>query len=470
MEYEMIIGLETHVELRTKSKIFCSCPTLFGAAPNTQCCEICTGAPGSLPVLNKEAVRFAVMAGLALDCSINERCHMDRKNYFYPDLPKAYQISQAGEPVCTGGFITLDGGRKIGIERIHIEEDAGKLVHENGTTFIDYNRAGVPLIEIVSKPDMRTAQEAGEYAGKLCLIMRNIGISDCRLQEGSMRCDVNISLHKPGTPFGTRTEIKNINSFSNIVKAITAEAKRQKAILDEERPVKQATLRYDAAGDRVYVMRLKENMDDYRYFPEPDIPGFIIPKELVEELRQSLPELPGRRLERYLSLGLSKENAGQIYKYRKISEFFDETVKNGVSAKNAANLMIKGMFSFLKTEEEKETFRIKTSPLQFAELVRYVDEGKLNLNRAAEISGKMMIDGKGVSSYIIEGETGGVSEERLFELCGETVRANPRACEDIKNGRKQAINVLFGYIMRATSGKADVKKAGEIIISLLQNR
>ncbi|MBR0132156.1 MAG: Asp-tRNA(Asn)/Glu-tRNA(Gln) amidotransferase subunit GatB [Lachnospiraceae bacterium] len=467
MDYEAIIGLETHVELATKSKIFCGCSTAFGAEPNTQCCEICTGAPGSLPILNKEVVRFAVMAGLALNCEINKRCHMDRKNYFYPDLPKAYQISQAGEPVCINGFLTLDSGRKIGIERIHIEEDAGKLVHDNGSTFVDYNRAGVPLIEIVSKPDLGTAEEAAEYATKLCLIMRNIGISDCRLQEGSMRCDVNISLHEEGKPYGIRTEIKNINSFSNIAKAIDKEIKRQEGILCSGESVKQATLRYDAGKDTVYIMRLKENSDDYRYFPEPDIPGFIIPFGLVKECKKNLPELPDARRERYLALGLTKETAGQLYRYKKISDFFDETLKNGVSAKNSANLMIKGIFSFLKTEEEKETFDVKITPMQFAELVKYVDERKLNINRGAEILGKMMANGEGVSSYIIIGETEGVSEEDLEALAKEAIEANPKACEDIRKGKKQAINVLFGYIMKKTRGKADTKLAEEIINKLL---
>ncbi|MBR6275091.1 MAG: Asp-tRNA(Asn)/Glu-tRNA(Gln) amidotransferase subunit GatB [Lachnospiraceae bacterium] len=467
MDYEAIIGLETHVELATKSKIFCGCSTAFGAAPNTQCCEICTGAPGSLPILNKEVVRFAVLAGLALNCEINKRCHMDRKNYFYPDLPKAYQISQAGEPVCINGFLTLDSGRKIGIERIHIEEDAGKLVHDNGSTFVDYNRAGVPLIEIVSEPDLRTAEEAAEYATKLCLIMRNIGISDCRLQEGSMRCDVNISLHEEGKPYGIRTEIKNINSFSNIAKAIDKEIKRQEGILCSGESLKQATLRYDAGKDTVYIMRLKENSDDYRYFPEPDIPGFIIPFGLVKECKKNLPELPDARRERYLALGLTKETAGQLYRYKKISDFFDETMKNGVSAKNSANLMIKGIFSFLKTEEEKETFDVKITPVQFAELVKYVDERKLNINRGAEILGKMMANGEGVSSYIIIGETEGVSEEDLEALAKEAIEANPKACEDIRRGKKQAINVLFGYIMKKTRGKADTKLAEEIINKLL---
>ena len=467
MDYEAIIGLETHVELATKSKIFCGCSTAFGAAPNTQCCEICTGAPGSLPILNKEVVCFAVMAGLALNCEINKRCHMDRKNYFYPDLPKAYQISQAGEPVCINGFLTLDSGRKIGIERIHIEEDAGKLVHDSGSTFVDYNRAGVPLIEIVSKPDLRTAEEAAEYATKLCLIMRNIGISDCRLQEGSMRCDVNISLHEEGKPYGIRTEIKNINSFSNIAKAIDKEIKRQEGILCSGESVKQATLRYDAGKDTVYIMRLKENSDDYRYFPEPDIPGFIIPFGLVKECKKNLPELPDARRERYLALGLTKETAGQLYRYKKISDFFDETMKNGVSAKNTANLMIKGIFSFLKTEEEKETFDVKITPVQFAELVKYVDERKLNINRGAEILGKMVANGEGVSSYIIIGETEGVSEEDLEALAKEAIEANPKACEDIRKGKKQAINVLFGYIMKKTRGKADTKLAEKIINKLL---
>ena len=468
MDYEMIIGLETHVELATKSKIFCSCSTAFGAAPNTQCCEICTGAPGSLPILNKEVIRFAVMAGLALNCSIGKHCHMDRKNYFYPDLPKSYQISQADEPVCRDGYLTLNSGKRIGIERIHIEEDAGKLIHENGSTFVDYNRAGVPLIEIVSRPDLRTAEEAAEYAEKLCLIMRNLGISDCKLQEGSMRCDVNISLHEPGKAYGTRTEIKNINSFSNIAKAINAEKTRQESLINRGEHVRQATLRYDAANDLVSIMRIKENADDYRYFPEPDIPGFTIPAELVEECGKKLPELPDARLKRYLGLGLTKESAGQLYRYKKLSAFFDETVNRGVSAKNTANLIIKSVFSFFKTEEEKETFEVKITPEQLAELVKYVDSGKLKINRSAELLCRMCEEGKAVSSYLIEGETEGVSEELLHELAKEAVKANPAACDDIKKGKKQAINVPVGYIMKKTRGKADAGRAAELILGLLK--
>ncbi len=290
MNYEIVCGIETHIELATRTKIFCGCTTEFGGEPNTHCCPVCTGQPGALPVLNQKVVEYAIKAGLALNCKINTKSHMDRKNYVYPDLPKAYQISQYDEPLCEKGYIELDSGKRIGIARIHIEEDAGKLIHEKGYTFIDYNRSGVPLIEIVSEPDISSAEEAKEYAEKLQLIMRYIGISDCKMQEGSMRCDVNLSLRKPGdSSLGVRTEIKNINSLSFIQKAVMAEAERQADILDAGGTVVQQTMRYDEATNTVTPMRDKENSEDYRYFPDPDILRFSIDEEKIEEIRKSLP-------------------------------------------------------------------------------------------------------------------------------------------------------------------------------------
>lgn len=471
MKYEMICGIETHIELATKTKIFCGCTTAFGGDPNTHCCPVCTGQPGALPVLNKDVVSFAVRAGRAVNCKINNNSHMDRKNYCYPDLPKAYQISQFDEPVCENGYIELDSGKKIGITRIHIEEDAGKLVHENGQTYIDYNRGGVPLIEIVSEPDIRTAEEAKEYAEKLQLIMRYVGVSDCKMQEGSMRCDVNISIHQPGTEFGTRTELKNINSLSNIVKAISAEVERQEDCLESGEEIVQATMRYDANTDTVSVMRVKENSDDYRYFPEPDIVRFFIPQEEVERIEDSLPELPPAKKKRYeTELGLSSETVNQLYKYRKVTSFFEEVLAKGGSAKNASNLIIRGIYSSMETEEAKELFEISCSSDEMVKLVKLVDEKKVNFNVAAQALSKMIETGKPVEEYIKAEDTAGVSEEDLYKLCEEAIAANEKAAEDIKNGKDKAINVMFGYIMKATKGKADTAKAAEIIKKIISER
>lgn len=468
MSYQLVCGIETHIELATKTKIFCGCTTQFGGEPNTHCCPVCTGQPGSLPVLNKKVIEYAVRAGLAVNCHINNNSHMDRKNYFYPDLPKAYQISQFDEPLCENGYVELDSGKKIRIERIHIEEDAGKLVHDGGYTYVDYNRGGVPLIEIVSKADISSAEEAREYAEKLQLIMRNVGVSDCKMQEGSMRCDVNVSIHQPGEPWGTRTEIKNINSLSNIVRAIDLETERQEDLLDSGEKVVQSTMRYDADHDTVYVLRTKENADDYRYFPEPDILRFYISDEMIESIRASLPELPDAKLKRYVNdLGLPENNARLIYKYRNVTKFFDDTVKLGADASNVLNLIISTVYSTLRTEEEKENFDIKTTPEQLAELVKLIDAKKIRANKAKTVLAQMLENGESVKAFISQEDLAGLSDEDLEKLCRQAVEANPKAVEDIKNGKDKAINVMFGYVMKNSRGKADVKKAESIIRKII---
>lgn len=470
MRYELVCGIETHIELATKTKIFCNCTTRFGGAPNTHCCPVCTGQPGTLPVLNRKVVEYAVRAGLAVHCHINVHSHMDRKNYVYPDLPKAYQISQYDEPVCENGYIELDSGKRIGITRIHIEEDAGKLVHESGHTYIDYNRGGVPLIEIVSEPDISSPEEAREYAEKLQLIMRYVGVSDCKMQEGSMRCDVNVSLRPPGSGvFGTRTETKNINSLSNIVKAMNREIERQEDMLDAGEQIVQATMRYDADADEISVMRSKENSDDYRYFPEPDILRFVIPQEKIDEIGASLPELPDEKLARYISeYHLPENNARQLYKYKRVTEFLEETVANGASPKNTANMLLRTVYATMATEEDKELFAVKITPVQMAELVKLVDEKKVLFNASQEVLVKMLAEGTSASDYIKAEELSGVSDEELTQWCREAVEANPKAVADIKNGKDKAINVMFGYVMKNSRGKADIKKAEEIIRGLLQ--
>ncbi len=468
MSYQLVCGIETHIELATKTKIFCGCTTQFGGEPNTHCCPVCTGQPGALPVLNKRVIEYAVRAGLAVHCDINNNSHMDRKNYVYPDLPKAYQISQFDEPVCVNGYVELDSGKKIRIERIHIEEDAGKLVHDGGYTYVDYNRGGVPLIEIVSMADISTPEEAKEYAEKLQLIMRNVGVSDCKMQEGSMRCDVNVSIHQPGEPWGTRTEIKNINSLSNIVRAIDLEMERQEDIIESGEKVVQSTMRYDANSDTVYVLRTKENADDYRYFPEPDILRFYISPEKVEEIRASLPELPDAKLKRYVEdMGLPENNARLIYKYRNVTKFFDDAVGEGASPSNVLNMIIGTIYATLQTEEDKENFEIKITPKQLAELVKLIDDKKIRANKAKDVLSKMLENGDDVKTFIKEEDLAGLSDDDLRTLCQGAIDANPKAVEDIKNGKDKAINVMFGYVMKNSRGKADVKKAEAMIREMI---
>jgi aspartyl-tRNA(Asn)/glutamyl-tRNA(Gln) amidotransferase subunit B len=394
---------------------------------------------------------------------------MDRKNYVYPDLPKAYQISQYDEPLCEHGYIDLDSGKRIGITRIHIEEDAGKLVHENGYTYVDYNRGGVPLIEIVSEPDISSPEEAKEYAEKLQLIMRYVGISDCKMQEGSMRCDVNVSLREAGTKeFGTRTETKNINSLNFIQKAMYAEVERQTDILESGGAIVQQTMRYDDISDTVSPMREKENSDDYRYFPDPDIIRFEVPQEKVDEIKSSLPELPFDKLKRYVNeLEMPEATAKQMFKYRRVADFFEEALAEGASVKNASNLITGTIYSNMSTEENKENFHVSISAKQFAELVKLFDEKKINAKMAQTTLQQMLESGKSAGEYIKAEDMAGFSDDDLIKLCQEAINANPKAVADIKAGIDKAINVMFGFIMKQTKGKADVKKAEAIIRELI---
>lgn len=469
MRYEVVCGIETHIELATNTKIFCNCTTAFGGDPNTHCCPVCTGQPGSLPILNKKVVEYAVRAGLAVHCKINNISHMDRKNYVYPDLPKAYQISQYDEPICEHGYIMLDSGKRIGITRIHIEEDAGKLIHENGYTYIDYNRGGVPLIEIVSEPDISSPEEAKEYAEKLQLIMRYAGISDCKMQEGSMRCDVNVSLREAGTKeFGTRTETKNVNSLNFIQKAMYAEIERQTDILEEGGTIIQETMRYDDVEDSISPMREKENSDDYRYFPDPDIIRFEIAQEKVEEIQKSLPELPFDKLKRYIDeLELPEATARQMFRYRRVAEFFEEALAEGASVKNASNLITGTIYANMSIEEDKELFKVLITAKQFAGLVKLLDDKKINFKMAQSTLQQMLESGKAVEEYIKAEDMEGISEDDLTKLCQGAIDANPKAVEDIKAGKDRAINSMFGFIMKQSKGKADVKKAEVIIRELI---
>lgn len=467
MSWEMVIGLETHVELGTKSKIFCSCTTEFGGDPNTHCCPVCTGQPGSLPVLNRQAVEYAVLAGLAVNCNISRMSKMDRKHYVYPDLPKAYQISQYDLPLCLGGYVELDSGKKINITRIHIEEDAGKLIHERGEVYVDYNRGGVPLIEIVTEPDIRSAAEAVEYLEKLQSIMRSIGVSDCRMQEGSLRCDVNISLRRNSSePFGTRTEVKNLNSFTAIEAAINFEYDRQESILESGGKVIQQTLHFDPQTGETYDMRGKENADDYRYFPEPDIIPICLTDEYIEALRTSLPELPEQKLRRYTQeLGLSDTDARLLTKYRRVSEYFEAGAE--ISPKTSASFILMQIFKKISTEAQREEWKIAFSAEDFRELVSLTESGKINRNIAKRILDKMLDTGRKPSDLMSEENVSGLSDDELLALCRKTAEAAPQIVQDYRGGKSKALQALIGSVMRETRGRADAKKTEEFFISII---
>lgn len=469
MKYRLVCGLETHVELATKTKIFCGCTTAFGGDPNTHCCPVCTGQPGALPILNKKVVEYAIRAGLATHCTINTTTHLDRKNYCYPDLPKAYQISQFDKPLCEHGYVELESGKRIGITRIHIEEDAGKLVHESGYTLIDYNRGGVPLIEIVSEPDVSSPEEAKEYVEKLQLIMRYIGVSDCKMQEGSMRCDVNISvMPEDSQTFGIRTEIKNMNSVNYIEKAMRYEYARQCEVLSEGGKIVQATLRYDEKTGETSVMRTKEDAQDYRYFPEPDILTVVIPEEKVEEIRSSLPELPLEKLRRYVGeLKINAATAKLLYKYKRVCDFVERVIGLGASVKNTVNFTTGVLYSKLATEEDKENFALPVTAEEVAKLIKLADENKINLTLAQQTLAKMAEEGKPLSEYIRPEDTQGVDDGELEEVCRKAVEGNPAAVADFKGGKEKAIFALYGYVKKATGGKADVKKADQILKRLI---
>ena len=469
MKYELVAGFETHVELATNTKIFCSCTTQFGGEPNTHCCPICIGLPGTLPKLNKRVVEFAIRAGLATNCEIAEISKMDRKNYCYPDLPKAYQISQYDKPLCEHGYIELSNGRKIRILRIHIEEDAGKLVHSRGSTMVDYNRGGVPLIEIVSEPDIRSAEEAREYVEKLQLIMRYIGVSDCKMQEGSMRCDVNISVRPAGSEkLGTRTEIKNMNSITFITKAMEYEFGHQVDLIESGEQVVQETLRYDDATNTTSSMRGKEDANDYRYFRDPDLVTISVPRSKVEEIAASLPELPAQKLARYTEeLGLPEKDAQLLIKYRKVAEYFERAMEGTKNPKTAANFIIGQIFRTVENEAEKEAFDIRVSAESLNELIRLIDSGKIRMNIAKSTLDKMLETGQKPSELLSDSDMAGLSAEALKELCQQAVAANPKAAADYRSGKEKAIKALVGFVMKNSRGQADAALAEQTLSAMI---
>ena len=469
MKYELVAGFETHIELGTDTKIFCSCSTEFGGEPNSHCCPVCIGLPGTLPKLNKKVVEYGIMAGLATNCEIANVSKMDRKNYCYPDLSKAYQISQLYAPLCNRGYVELSNGRKIRIHHIHIEEDAGKLIHNHGDTYVDYNRGGVPLIEIVSEPDIRSIDEAREYVEKLQQIMRYIGISDCRMQEGSMRCDVNISVRPEGSDkLGTRTEIKNMNSITFITKAMEYEFERQVDLIENGEKVVQETLRYDDATNTTSSMRSKEDAHDYRYFRDPDLVTIKVTDEEIEEIKAKLPELPHIKKQRYVEeFGVPESDAGLLTKYRNISEYFDKAIDGLKKPKTVSNFIIGQIFRVLQTEEDKEAFDIKTTPQQLNHLCKLLEEGKIQNNLAKSTLDKMLETGKDCTEYISEEDMAGLDDSFVDQLCKQAIEANPKAVQQYKEGKEKAIMACMGFVMKNSKGKANAQEVLEKIKSMI---
>ena len=468
-KYEMTVGLEVHVELKTNSKMFCSCPVTFGAPPNTHICPVCMGLPGTLPRLNSKAIEYAVAAGLALNCSISETSYMDRKNYFYPDLPKAYQISQYDIPLCYEGYLDIGSGHKIGINRIHIEEDAGKLIHTaDGDTLIDHNRCGTPLIEIVSAPDIHSADEAKVYLKKLRAILLCLGISDCKMNEGSMRCDVNISAKPIGqSENGQRTEIKNINSFSFVAKAIEAEFARQTAMLDRGESIKQQTLRYNASTGKTEEMRSKERADDYRFFREPDLPAVKISKEEIERISSALPSLPDERRRKYRDVfGLSDYDSELLSSDMVLSDLFEKCAAVAKSKKILANLLL-GEILRLSSDEE---FFCPIAPKHIAEIADLYAESEINSSTAKKLIGRLWNGEHRSPIDIVNSENLRQikSEEILLPLAKEAISRNARAAEDYKGGRSNALKSLVGYVMSQTGGLADAKAVENLILDLIK--
>ena len=473
-DYEVVIGLEVHAELSTKTKIFCSCPTEFGGAPNTHTCPICMAMPGTLPVLNERVVEYAVKAGLATNCEISRDSKNDRKNYYYPDLPKSYQISQYDKPLCENGEVeieTKDGLKKIRIERIHIEEDAGKLNHDDfgGGSLVDLNRAGVPLIETVSKPDMRSAEEAESYLRKLKSIFEYIEVSDCKMQEGSLRADVNVSVHKPGEPLGTRTEMKNMNSFRSIVRAINYEIDRQIDLIEDGGKVTQETLRWDDVSGKTFSMRDKEDAQDYRYFPDPDLVAIKLSEEYIQNIKNGLPELPESRKQRYLEeYKLSEKDANIITSSKHLSDLFEGAIKVCNNPKAVNNWIISDISRILN-ETEMEPIEIPFDSNQLGKLVILIDKGTISSSIGKKVLVELFENPRDPEDIIKEKGWIQISDEgAIKEVVNKILEANPQSVADFKAGKDKALGFLVGQAMKETKGQANPQMLNKLFLEELK--
>ena len=473
-QYETVIGLEVHVELATKTKIFCACSTAFGGAPNTHTCPVCTGMPGSLPVLNKQVVEYALAVGLATNCGINQYCKFDRKNYFYPDNPQNYQISQLYLPICHDGWVEIDtaaGKKKIGIHEIHMEEDAGKLVHDEweDCSLVDYNRSGVPLIEIVSEPDMRSADEVIAYLEKLRLIIQYLGASDCKLQEGSMRADVNLSVREVGAPeFGTRTEMKNLNSFKAIARAIEGERVRQIELIEDGKKVIQETRRWDDNKESSHAMRSKEDAQDYRYFPDPDLVPVWISDEWIERVKAAQPELRTEKLARYESeYGLPQYDAEILTGSKHLADVFEQTVAICGKPKEVSNWLMTEAMRLLK-EQEQEPEDMKFSPKNLAKLISLIEKNVINRTVAKDVFEAVFKEDVDPEGYVEEHGLKVVNDtDALTKTIEELLEKNPQSVADFKAGKEKAMGFIVGQTMRAMKGKADPAVVNQLVRELM---
>ena len=476
MKYEIVVGLEVHAELNTKTKIYCGCKNSFGSMVNSNCCPICTGMPGTLPTLNKSVVDYAIRMGYALHCTINPICKMDRKNYFYPDLPKAYQISQFDIPLCENGYIDAivdeEGHTKrIGVTRIHIEEDAGKLVHDEweDVSIVDYNRSGVPLIEIVSEPDMRSAEEVIAYLETLRQTIQYLGASDCKLNEGSMRADVNISVREVGAKkFGTRTEMKNLNSFKAIAHAIEGERERQIELLEMGRKVVQETRRWDDNKESSHAMRSKEDAQDYRYFPEPDLVPIVVSDEWIAQIKAKQPELRPQKLARYKKeYDIPEYDAKILTESKHMADIFEAATKLCGKPKKVSNWLMVETMRLLK-DNDMDADEINFSPVNLAKLVDMADAGTINSSVAKEVFEKIFSDDIDPEQYVEENGLKSMNDEgELKATIQAVIDANPQAVEDYHNGKKKAIGALVGQTMKATKGKANPAVVNKLLMELL---
>lgn len=472
-QYEMVIGLEVHVELATKTKIFCGCSTKFGAPPNTQVCPVCSGMPGALPVLNKKVVEHAIAVGLATNCTIRPCCKFDRKNYFYPDNPQGYQISQLYLPICENGYVkieTEEGQKTIGISEIHMEEDAGKLLHEeDGYSLVDYNRSGVPLIEIVSAPDMRSSEEVIAYLEKLRQIMQYLGASDCKLQEGSMRADVNLSLRRVGQQeFGTRTEMKNLNSFKAIARAIEGESRRQMEILESGGAVLQETRRWDDGKGCSYSMRSKEDAKDYRYFPEPDLLPLVIDEDWVKQIAKRQPELREEKIIRYKKeFQLPEYDAKVITGSKTMAELFEKTTALCQKPKKVSNWLMTETMRLLR-EQQMDPEEVSFSPENLARLIQLTEKGEITGTVAKEVFLHIFQENVDPEKYVSEhGLKTNNDLDALKEIVERIVSENPKSVADYRNGKEKALGFLMGQVMKATGGKSNPSVVSQLLKAIL---
>ncbi|MEJ8546710.1 Asp-tRNA(Asn)/Glu-tRNA(Gln) amidotransferase subunit GatB [Brevibacillus borstelensis] len=475
-QFETVIGLEVHAELSTNSKIFCGCPTEFGAPPNTHTCPICLGHPGVLPVTNRQAVEFAMKAALALNCEISRETKFDRKNYFYPDSPKAYQISQYDQPIGYNGWIDIEVNgvtKRIGITRLHLEEDAGKLTHSDfgGESLVDFNRVGVPLIEIVSEPDLRSPEEARAYLEKLKAIIQYTEVSDVRMEQGSLRCDANVSIRPVGqAEFGTKTELKNMNSFRNVQVALEYEVERQKEVVTSGGKIVQETRRWDEANKKTLTMRSKEEAHDYRYFPDPDLVRMQISEEWIEAVRATIPELPDARQARYVNeYGLPQSDAGVITMSKDTADFFDETVKTGADPKAAANWLMVELLGYLNAGN-LTLADVKITPHGLGEMIKLIENGTISSKIAKTVFKEMIETGKEPKQIVEEKGLVQISDEgALLAIVQEVVNNNPQAVADYKAGNDKAVAFFVGQVMKQTRGKANPPMVNKLLVEVLKN-